>query len=223
MANRWENNGNKDRLYFLGLKNHCRWWLQAWHFSLEEKLWQTCCCCCVASIMSDSVQPHRRPPTRLLSPWGSPGKNTGVGCHFLLHDKPRQCIKKQRHHFADKGPYSQSCSFPCSHVRMWELDHKEGWEPKNWCFWTVVLEKTLESPLDSNEIKLVNPKGYQSWIFFGRTEAEAEAPILCPPVAKSRLIRKNPHAGKDWRQKEEGTTEDEVVAWHHRLIGHEFE
>ena len=111
------------------------------------------------------------------------------------YDKPRQCIKKQRHHFADKGPYSQSYSFPSSHVQMWELDHKEGWVPKNWCFWTVVLEKTLENLLDS-KIKLVNPKGNQSWIFFGRTNAEAAAPILCPPVAKTQLIRKTLIRGK---------------------------
>ena len=111
------------------------------------------------------------------------------------YDKPRQCIKKQRHHFADKGPYNQSYSFSSSHVRMWELDHKEGWVPKNWCFWTVVLEKTLENLLDS-KIKLVNPKGNQSWIFFGRTNAEAAAPILCPPVAKTQLIRKTLILGK---------------------------
>ena len=106
---------------------------------------------------------------------------------------------------------------------MWELDHKEGWAPKNWCFRTVVLEKTLESPLDSKEIKLVNPKGNQPWIFFGRTDAEAEAPILCPPAAKSGFIGKDPDAGKDWRQEEKGTTEDEMVGWHHWLNGHEFE
>ena len=105
---------------------------------------------------------------------------------------------------------------------MWELDHKEGWALKNWCFWTVVLEKTLESPLDSKEIKPVNSKGNQSWIFIGRTDAEAEAPILWPPDAKSRLTRKDPDAGKDWRQEEKGMTE-EMVGWHHRLDGHEYE
>ena len=106
---------------------------------------------------------------------------------------------------------------------MWELDHKEGWAPKNWCFWTVVLEKTLESPLDCKEIQTVNPKGNQSWIFIGRTDAEAEAPVIWPPDAKNWLIGKDPDAGKDWGQKEKGTTEDEMVGWHHSLNGHEFE
>ena len=106
---------------------------------------------------------------------------------------------------------------------MWELDHKEGWAPKNWCFWTVVLEKTLESPLDSKEIKSVNPKGNQLWIFIERTDAEAEAPILWPPDAKSQLIGKDPDAGKDWRQEEKGAIEDKMVRWHHRLNGHEVE
>ena len=106
---------------------------------------------------------------------------------------------------------------------MWEFDYKENWALKNWCFWTVVLEKTLESPLDSEEIQPVNPKENQSWIFIGRTDAEAEAPILWPPVAKNWLTGKDPDAGKDWRQEEKGTTEDEMVGWHHRLDGHEFE
>ena len=104
---------------------------------------------------------------------------------------------------------------------MWELDHKESWVPKNWCFWTVVLEKTLESPLECKEIKPVNPKGNQSWIFIRRTDAEAEAPKLWPPDAKNWLIGKDP--GKDWRQEEKGMTEDEMVGWHHRLSKHEFE
>ena len=105
---------------------------------------------------------------------------------------------------------------------MWELDNKEGWMPKNWCFWTVVLNKTLESPLDC-KIKPVNPKGNQSWIINGRTDAEAEVPILWRPDAKSRLIRKDPDARKDWRQKEKGTTEDEMAGWHCWLNGYEFE
>ena len=103
---------------------------------------------------------------------------------------------------------------------MWELDHKKSWALKNWCFWTVVLEKTLESPLDCKEIQPVHPKGDQSWVFIGRTDAEAEAPILWPPDVKSWLIRKDPDAGKDWRQEEKGTTEDEMVGWHHWLNGH---
>ena len=105
---------------------------------------------------------------------------------------------------------------------MWELDHKEGWALKNWCFWTVVLEKTLERPLDSKEIKLVNPKGNQPWIFIGRTDAEAETPVLWLPDMKSQLIGKDPGAGKDCRQEEKGVTEDEMVGWHHRFNGHEF-
>ena len=138
-------------------------------------------------------------------------------------DEPRQCIQKQRRHFADKGPYSQNYGFSCSHVWMWELDHKEDWALKNWCFQTVVLEKTLESPLDYKEIKSVHPKGNQPWIFTGRTNAETKAPILWPPDAKSLLVRTDPDAGKDWGQEETGTTEDEMVAWHHQLNGHEFE
>ena len=106
---------------------------------------------------------------------------------------------------------------------MWELDYKESLAPKNWCFWTVVLEKTLESPLDCKEIHPVNPKGNQSWIFFGRSDAEAEAPVLWPSDVNHQLIGKDPDAGKDWRQEEKGTTEDEMVGWHHRLNGYEFE
>ena len=106
---------------------------------------------------------------------------------------------------------------------MWELDYKESWVPKNLCFWTVVLEKTLESSLNYKEIQPVHPKGNQSWVFILRTDAEAEAPILWPPDAKNGLIGKDPDAGKDWRQEEQGTTEDEMVGWHHRLNGHEFE
>ena len=106
---------------------------------------------------------------------------------------------------------------------MWELDSKESWVSKNWCFWTVVLEKTLESPLDCMEIQPVHPKGNQFWIFFERTDDEAETPILWPPEAKNWLIGKDPNAGRDWRQEEKGTTEDEIVGWHHWLNGHEFE
>ena len=132
-------------------------------------------------------------------------------------------ILKSRNYPAKKGPSSQSYAFFSSHVWMWEMDHKEDWAPKNWCFWTVVLEKTLESPLDCKEIKPVNPKGNQSWIFIGRTDAEAETPIIWPPDAKNWLIWKDPDAGKEWRWEEKGTTEDEMVGWHHRLDGHECE
>ena len=131
-------------------------------------------------------------------------------------------MKKQRHHFVDKGPHSQSYGFSSSHVRRWEWDSKEERVPKNWCFWTVVLEESLESPLDSKEIKPVNPKGNQPWIFTERTDAEAEAPILWSLDVKRWLIGKDPDAGKDWRR-EKGTTEDEMVGWHHWLNRHEFE
>ena len=120
--------------------------------------------------------------------------------HFLLGRKAMtnlDSILKSRHYFADKRPSSQSYGFSSSHVWVWELDHKESWSPKNWCFWTVVLEKTLESPLDCKEIQPIHPKGNQSWIFTGSTEAEAEAPILWPPDAKNWLIGKDSDAGKD--------------------------
>ena len=130
--------------------------------------------------------------------------------------------KEQRHYFANKGPSSQGYGFSSSHVWMWELDYKESWVPKNWRFWTVVLEKTVESPLDGRGIQPVHPKGNQSWILIGRTDVEAETPIFWPPGAKNRLIWKDPDAGKDWRQEEKGTTEDEMVGWHHWLNEHEF-
>ena len=119
-------------------------------------------------------------------------------------------IKKQRHYFANKGPSNQSCGFSSSHVWMWELDYKESWALKNWCFWTVVLEKTLESPLNCKDIQPVHPKGNRSWIFIGRTDVEAETPILWPAVVKSWLIWKDPDAGKDWEHEEKGATEDET-------------
>ena len=122
-----------------------------------------------------------------------------------------------------QDPSSQRYGFSSSHVWMSELDYKESWVPKNWCFWTVVLEKTLESPLDCKEIKPVNPEGNQSWIFIGRTDAAAEAPVLWPSYVKNWLIGKDPYTGKDWRQEEKGITEDEMVGWHHWFNGHEFE
>ena len=143
----------------------------------------------------------------------------GLSCPY---DQPRQHIKKQKHYFVNKGPSSQGYGFSSTRVWMWELDYKEGWAPKNWCFWTVVLEKTLESPLDCKEIQPVHPKGDQSWVFIGRTDGEAETPILWPPDAKSWLIWKDPDAGKDWGQEEKGMSEDEMVGWHHRLNGHGF-
>ena len=164
MANRWGNNGNSDRLWFLGLQNHCRWWTAAMKLDacyLEEKLWKQ--------------------------------------------------IKKQRYYFADKCPYSQSHGFSSSHVWMWELDHKEGWALKNWCFQSVVLEKTLESPLESKLIKPVNPKGNQPWIFIGRSDAGAEAPILWPLDSKNRLIGKDPDSWKYLGQEEKRAAEDEMA------------
>ena len=148
---------------------------------------------------------------RMLAPWKK------------CYGKPRQCIKKQRHYFTNKSLSSQHYGFSSSRVWMWELDHKERWAPKNWCFQTVVLEKTSESPLDCKEIKPVHPKGNQSWIFIEKTDAEAEAPILWPPDVNTWLIRRDPDAGKDWRWEEKGMTEDEMVGWHHRLNRHEFE
>ena len=122
-------------------------------------------------------------------------------------------VLKSRETLCWQSLYNQSHGFSSSHVYMWELDHKEDWALKNWCFWTVVLEKTLESPLDSKEIKPVHPKGNQSWIYFGRTNAEAEAPIIWPSDANSRLIGKDSDAGKDWKQEEKEMTEDEWDDW----------
>ena len=173
------NSGNSGWLYFLGLQNHCRWWLQPWN-------------------------------SKALVPWKK------------SYGQSRQHIKRQRHYFANKSPSSQSYGFSSSHVWMWELDCKENWTQKNWCFWTVVLKKT-ESPLDCKETQPVHPKGNQSWIFIGRTDAETEISILWPPDGKNWLIWKDPDAGKDWRWEEKGTTVDEMVGLHHRLDGHEFE
>ena len=121
----------------------------------------------------------------------------------------------------NKDSSSQDYGFSSSHVWMWELDYKESWVQKKWCLWTVVLKKTLESPLDCKEIQPVHPKGNQSWIFIGRTDVEAETPTLWPPDAKNWLIGKDPDAGKDWRQQEKGMTEDEMVEWHQQLNGHD--
>ena len=135
MANRRGKSGNSDRFYFLGLQNHCGWWLQPWNWKM--------------------LAPRKK-----------------------SYDKPRQHIKKERHHFADKSLSSQSYGFSSSHVQMWGLDHKEGWASKNWCFQIVVLENTPESPLDSKEIKPVNHKRNQPWIYIGRTDAETESSIF---------------------------------------------
>ena len=136
--------------------------------------------------------------------------------------QPRQHITKQSHYFANKGPSRQGYGFSSGHVWMWELSCEESWARKNWCFWTVVLAKTLESPLDCKEIHPVHPKGDQSWVFIGRTDAEAETPVLWPPDVKSWLIGKDPDAGRDWGQGEKGTTEGEMARWYHWLDWHEF-
>ena len=139
------------------------------------------------------------------------------------YDQPRKHIQKQRYYFANKGLFSQGYGFSCGHVWMWELDCEEGWVPKNWCFRTVVLDKTLESPLDCKEIQLVHPKGDQSWVFIGRTDVEAETSVLWPPDAKIWHIWKDPDAGKDWGQEEKGATENEMFGWLKWLTGHKFE
>ena len=164
----WQIDGEtmeRDRPYFLGLQNHCIWWLHPWN-------------------------------EKMLAPWEK------------SYDQPRQHTEKQRHYFANKGPSSQGYGFSSSHVWMWELNYKESWALKNWSFWNMVLEKTLKSLLGYKEIKPVHPKGNQSWIFIGRTDAEAESPILWPPDGKNWLIGKDPDAGKDWRQEKKETTED---------------
>ena len=164
--------------------------------------------------------------------WGSKITSVGDCSHEIKkkmlapwkksYDQPRQHVKKQRPYFANKGPSSQGYVFSSGHVWMWELDCEENWAPNNWCFWTVVLEKTLESPWDCKRIQPVHPKGKQSWIVIGRTDAETETQILWPPDVKSWVIGKDPDAGKDWGQEEKGTTEDEMVGWHHLVNGHEF-
>ena len=138
-------------------------------------------------------------------------------------DQTRQHIKKQRHYFVSKVLSSQGYGCSCGRVWMWELDCEESWALKNWCFWTVVLEKTLESPLDCKEIHPVHSEGDQLWDFFGRNDSKAEAPVLWPSHAKSCLIGKDSDAGRDWGQEEKGTTEDEMAGWHHWLDGFESE
>jgi len=180
MANRWENNWNSVRVYFLGSRITAD---GDWSHEIKRCL-------------------HR-------------GRKAMAKLDSILKSRDvtlptKVCLVK-------------TMIFPSSHVLMWELNYKESRVQKNWCFWTVVLEKTLESPLGCKEIQLVHPKGYQSWIFIGRTDAENEALILWLPDAKSWLIGKDSEAGKDWRWEEKGMTEDEMVGWHHRLDGPKFE
>ena len=151
--------------------------------------------------------------------------NHEIKRHLILGRKAMtnlDSILKSGDYFAKKDLYSQSYGFSSSYVRMWELDYKESWALKNWCFWSVVLKKALESPLGCKKIQPVHPKGNQSWIFIGRTDAEAETPTLWPPDVKNWLIWKDPAAGKDWRW-EKGMTEDEMVGWHQWLNRYEFE
>ena len=173
----------------------------------------------------------------LYKSWCSHGKYTGVVYYFLLlqpwnvktiaswqenYDKPRQRVEKQRHYSANKGPYSQDYGLSSGHVQLWKLNSKEGRAPKNWCLWTVVLEKTPESALDSKKIKAVNLKGSQPWLLIQRTDDEAEAPVIWSPDANRWHIGKVPDAGKDWRQKEKRMSEDEMAEWHHWCNGHEL-
>ena len=148
-----------------------------------------------------------------------------VACNTFnsYRNSMRCCLPYIGEEIAFKGPPSQGYDFSSGHVWMWELDCKESGAPKNWCFWTVVLEKTLESPLDCKEIQPVHSEGDQSWVFTGRTDVEAGTLVLWPPDVKSWFIWKDPDAGKDWRQEEQGMTEDEMVRWHHQCNGHEFE
>ena len=147
---------------------------------------------------------------KMLTPWKK------------SYNQLRQYIKRQRHYFTNKGLSSQGYDFPSSHVLVWELEYKESWKLKNWCFWTVMFEKTPENPLDCNKIQSVHPKGNQSWLFIGRTDFEAETPIFWPPDMKSWLIWEV-WSLNDWRQEEKRMTEDEMDVWHHWLNGHEFE
>ena len=132
---------------------------------------------------------------------------------WLSYDQTTEHVRKQRHYFANKSPFSQGYGFSSGHVWIWELDYKESWMPKNWCFWTVVLEKTLDSALDGKEIQPVHPKGNHSWVFMGRTDVEAEIPLLLPPDAQSWLIWKDPDAGEDRGQEVKGVTEDKMIGW----------
>ena len=179
----WEIDGEtveSVRLYFVGLQNHCRWWLQPWNFKKHLLL----------------------------------GRKVMTNLDSLL--KSRDITWPKKVHLV-KVMVFPVVMYGC------ELDYTESWVPKNWCFWPVVLEKMLKSPLDSKEIQPVYPKRNQSWIFFERTDAEVETPILWPSDSKTWLIWKDPDAGKDWGQEEKGTTEDEMVGWHHWLNGHEYE
>ena len=174
----------------------------------KENLWFVSSCRLREIIMSGICS--------LFPLFGVPWPSCLLPCHNL------DSILKSKHYFANKGPSSQYYGFSSSHVGMWELDYKENRALKSWCFWTVVLENSWES-LGLQQIQPVHPKGDQSWVFIGKTDAEVETLILWPPDAKNWLVWKDPDAGQDWRQEEKGTAEDEMVRWHHWLSGHEFE
>ena len=183
--------------------------ITSWEIDGETMQWQTLFLG-GSKITADGECSHEI-KRHLLTPWKE------------SYDQPREHIQKQRHYFANKGPSSQGYGFSSGHVWMWELDCEESWVLRNWCFWTVVLEKTLENPLDCKEIQPVHSKGDQSLVFTGKTDVEAETPVLWPPHAKSWLIGKDPDAGRIWGQEKKGITEVEIAGWHHWLDGHEFE
>ena len=179
------------------------------------------------SVVSDSLRPHEsqhaRPPCPSQTPRVySNSCPSSRWCHPAISSSVDSILKSRDITLPAKVCLVKAMVFP---VVMYgcELDCEESWAPINWCFWTVVLEKTLESPLNCKEIQPVHPKGDQSWVFSGRTDAEAETPILWPPHAKSWLIGKDPDAGRDWGQEEKGMTEDKMAGWHHQLDEHEFE
>jgi len=175
--------------------------------------------------MSDSLQSHVLQYTSLPCPSPTPGACSNWcplsrWCHPTISSS---VVPFSQQSWFQLVLHLAQCFSLCTHIWMWELDYKESWVLKNWCFWTMVLEKTLESSLDSKEIQQVHPKGNQSWVFIGRPDAEAETSILWPPDVKNWLTWKDPDAGNNWRWEEKGTTEDEMVGWHHRLNGHQFE
>ena len=247
MSNRWRNSRNSDRLYFLGLQNHGGWWTAVmklkmfppWMESYDKPEPEH-------SYMSDSVMSHQAPLSMKFSKqeyWSGlpfllqgifPTHGSSLCFLHLLNwqanslpteppGKPNldSILKSRDITLLTKVRLDKTMDFPSSHAWMW--DHKEGWALENWCFWTVVLEKTLESHLDSKDIKPVHPKRNQSWIFIWRTDAEAEVPTLWSSGTKRQLTGKDPDARKDWGQEEKGITEDEMVVWHYRLDGREFE
>ena len=221
-------------MYHLSVGVH----IQKMNIIVVTNLWalNACVLSCVWLFATTWTVAHKAPLSMEFSrqeywsglPFPSPGNLSDPGIKPESPTLPAYWRLSETLHMWQKSLISISCFYnyyqiSSSHVWMWELDYKESWVLKNWCFWTVMLEKTLESPLDCKEIQPVHPKGNQSWIFIGRTDAEAEIPILCSPDAKNWLIGKDPDAGKERRQDEKGTIEDKTVGWHHQLNGHEFE